>query len=64
MAVGNHGCVGQLGRTTSPVAWSWWIFCSTLGIRLKGGKHHKDKVDQSVIKASTAIAWGSGLQEM
>ena len=35
---GYHGCVGQLGTTKIPQAFSKIIFCITCNMQLKGGK--------------------------
>ena len=49
--------------TTTHFAWHSSNVCSTLDIKLKGGKQKALNLDQSKVKASTAIASGSGLQE-
>lgn len=35
--IGYHGCPGQYGTTTIPLALSALIFCKTLPIMIKGG---------------------------
>ena len=59
----NHTWVVQKGTTITHSAWHSSNVCSTLDIKLKGGKQKALNLDQSKVKASTAIASGSGLQE-
>ena len=61
--MGNQDCVGQLGRSTRPVALSLMIFCNTWCSRLKGGKDQNFSDVHCSVKASIANASGSGLQE-
>ena len=59
----NHTRVVQKGTTITHSAWHSSNVCSTLDIKLKGGKQKALKLDQFKVKASTSIASGSGLQE-
>ena len=38
ISTGYHNCVGHCGTTTTPVAFSCFIFCKTVKMQLKGGK--------------------------
>ena len=59
----NHTWVVLKGTTITQSAWHSSNVCSTLDIKLKGGKQKALNLDQSKLKASTATASGSGLQE-
>ena len=58
----NHTWVVLKGTTITHSAWHSSNVCSTLDIKLKGGKQKALNLDQSKVK-TTATASGSGLQE-
>jgi hypothetical protein len=62
MITGNHACVGQTGQIIMPDALSCSTFCRQELIILKGGKAKNEYSPQSIVKASIAMANGSGFQ--
>ena len=63
MSTGQNGWFFHVGATTTPLALSHFIFCSTLGRTLKGGEQNTKKSPQCTEKQSITCACGSSLSD-
>ena len=63
MSTGQNGWFFHVDATTTPLALSRFIFCSTLGRTLKGGKQYTEKSPQCTEKQSIMCACGSAVYD-